>query len=358
MTGEPVRIAVVGTGWWATQWHLPALVRCDGAEVVALVDPDEGKLGKAAAAFGVPRLYTDHRDLFRDGHVDGVVVAAPHRYHYEIARDALDAGVGVLVEKPMTISSADAWDLVESSERTGRPFVVGYTFQFTETARRAREIVASGRLGRIHLVNGHFSSMVAAYLRGRPEEYSEVFDFPLTGPSPSTYSDPEISGGGQGQTQVTHPMGMVFWVTGLRAVAVHAWMENHGAAVDVVDAITCRFDNGGLGTMASSGELRPGQQGVEQIVYHGSEGIMVQDLRRGTLWVAYADGSTEEVVADDAYPAGAPARCLVELLAGRGDPVEVNRAPGRHAAAAVEYLEAAYESAMSGSPVQVRSELP
>ena len=62
-------------------------------------------------------------------------------------------------------------------------------------------------------------------LRGRPEDYRGVFEFPITGPRPDTYSDPSIAGGGQGVTQVTHPMGMVFWVTGLRAEVVFAEMD-------------------------------------------------------------------------------------------------------------------------------------
>jgi predicted dehydrogenase len=344
------RIGVIGTGWWATQFHLPGLLAYERAEVAGLADPDPENLHRAGDAFGIARRHLDYHDLL-DG-VDGVVVAVPHAFHYEIAKAALDAGVSVMLEKPMTLASADAWDLVDSAESRGLHLVVGYTFQFTEHAARAREIVQSGRLGSVNLVNGQFSSMVQSYLEGRPGDYRDVFGFPLTGPGARTYSDPAISGGGQGQTQVTHPMGMVFWVTGLRAAEVHAWMADHGAAVDMVDAIACRFDNGGLGTMASSGQIHPGQREVEFVVYHGSEGIMVQDLTAGTLEVSYADGTSERVTSADAYPAHATARCLVDLLAG-DDPAVVNRAPGHAGARTVEYLEAAYQSAAKGSPVRV-----
>jgi predicted dehydrogenase len=129
-------------------------------------------------------------------------------------------------------------------------------------------------------------------------------------------------------------------------------MENHGAAVDMVDAIACRFDNGALGTMASTGQTRPGQRTVQFVVYHGTEGVMVQDLAAGTLEVSYADGSSERFESADVYPAQATARCLVDLLAGSPGGIE-NKGPGAAAAACVEYLEAAYQSAAKGSPVRV-----
>lgn len=348
-----VPVGVIGTGWWSTQFHLPGLQSYPLADVVAIADPDSSKLAAAGDAFGIEQRYSDYRELLASGSVEGVVIAVPHVYHYAIARDALDAGVSVMLEKPMTLSAADAWDLVDRADTAGLHLVVGYTFQFTRHAEVAREIVQSGRLGSVNLVNGQFSSMVQQYLRGKPDDYKDVFGFPVTGPGESTYSDPAISGGGQGQTQVTHPMGMVFWVTGRRAVEVHAWMENHGASVDMVDAISYRLDNGGLGTMASSGQIHPGQREVEHIVYHGSEGVLVQDLSAGTLLASFSDGS--EVVVDapgesELYPAEATARCLVDLLAG----LEVeNRAPGAPAAAAVEFLEAAYQSAATGAPVKL-----
>jgi predicted dehydrogenase len=279
------------------------------------------------------------------------VIAVPHAFHYEIAKAALDAGVSVMLEKPMTLTGADAWDLVRTSEDRGLHLVVGYTFQFTDHAAQARDVVQSGRLGDITLITGQYASMVQSYLEGRPDDYKDFFGFPLTGPRPETYSDPALSGGGQGQAQVTHPMGMVFWVTGLRAVEVQAFMENHGAAVDMVDAITCRFDNGALGTMASTGQTHPGQRTVQFIVYHGTEGVMVQDLAEGTLDISFADGSSERFESADVYPAQATARCLVDLLAG--SPTTLNHGPGEAAAACVEYLEAAYQSAAKGSPVRV-----
>lgn len=349
---DRVRVGVIGTGWWATQFHLPGLLSYDRAEVVALADRDPERLRLAGDAFGIEARFDDHRAMLDAGIVDAAIVVVPHVHHYAVARDVLDAGVSVLVEKPMTLTSADAWDLVRRADESGLHLVVGYTFQFTRHAARAREIVQSGKLGSIRLVTGLFASMVESYFRGQPDDYAGVFNFPVTGPSPTTYGDPAISGGGQGQTQVTHPMGMVHWVTGLRTTEVYAAMANHDLATDLVDAITYRLDNGALGTMAATGGIRPGQEEMEHVIYEGTEGVMMQDLARGRLRITYADGTVEEppdLEPDEQYPAERPARCLVDLVGGDG----VNSAPGAPAAATVGFLEAAYASAASGAPVGV-----
>ena len=346
-----VRVGVVGTGWWATQHHIPGLLAYEHCEVVALVDRDPVNLGRAAEVFGVGRTYADHQALLDAGDVDCVIVAVPHAYHYEIARDSLDAGLGVLVEKPMVLRAAEAWDLVARSEVRDLPLVVGYTFQFTRLAERARRALQGGEIGELLLVSGLFASMVQSFYSSLPRDYADVFKFPLTGPKADTYSNPAISGGGQGQTQITHAMGMVLWATGARAIEVNAKMSNAGLEVDLVDAISYTLDNGAIGTMAATGSIKPGQGEQLELRYYGSDGYLLQQPLTGTLTVQ-RDGSPPEVSetpVEDIYPAHATARCLVDLVRGEGE----NRAPARPAAATVEFLEAAYRSVTENRPIRI-----
>lgn len=345
------RIGVIGTGWWATQFHIPGLASYEGAELVALADPDEDRLAAAAAGYDVAR-FADAGDLCGSGLVDGVVIAVPHAHHHAVAKVALEAGVHVLLEKPMVLTAAHAWDLVDTAEARGLHLMVGYTYQFTRAAAVLHGILRSGRIGELVGVAGLFASMVESYYRGRPQDYAGVFGFPVTGPSPSTYSDPAISGGGQAQTQITHAMGMVLWATGLRVEQVSALMANRDLAVDLVDAISYRLEGGAIGTMAATGGLRPGQPQQQELRYYGTEGFVLQDLLGGTLEAHYDDGTSEAIEplgADEVYPAQATARGLADLIAGRG----ANLAPGREAAHTVEFLEAAYASARNGAPVRV-----
>ena len=346
------RVGVIGTGWWATQFHLPGLVAYEGAELAALADPDGSKLAAAADRFGAERTFTDPRALIESDGIDGVMIVVPHAYHYELARAALDAGLHVFVEKPMVLTAAHAWDLVEAAEAANLHLTVGYTYQHTRAAQSLRQWLTSGAIGELLHVSGLFASMVESYYRGQPDDYRPVFDFPVTGPAASTYSDPKIAGGGQGMTQVTHAMGMVLWATGRRVDEVSAYMANRDLPVDLVDAITYRLDNGAIGTMAATGSLAPGQPQQQEFRYYGTEGFLLQDLLAGTVELHRNDGTQEaiEPLADDEiYPAHLPGQRFADLIAGVGD----NLGPARPAAHVVEFLEAAYRSAESGGPVAV-----
>src|SRR4051794_24371790 len=116
---RPARVGVIGTGWWATSYHLPTLAAHPHAELVGVADIDLGKAEEAARLHGVPYSFDDHRSLLELG-LDGVVVATSHDAHYTLARDALEAGADVLVEKPMTIEPEDARELVRLARRLER----------------------------------------------------------------------------------------------------------------------------------------------------------------------------------------------------------------------------------------------
>lgn len=352
MADGQANIGVIGAGWWASQFHIPSLQAYEKANLVAVADPDAAKLAATADHYGITETYADYQELLSSAGVDGVVIAVPHVYHHEIAKAALDGGVHVLVEKPMVLTAADARDLVDTADAANLHLMVGTTYQFTRNARQAQDIIQSGKIGTPLLVSGLFASMVESYYRGNPDDYAPIFQYPVHGPAEDTYSDPKIAGGGQGQTQLSHGMGMVFWVTGLRAVEVSALMENRDLAVDLVDAISYRFDNGAIGTMGATGSLAPGQPQQQEFRYYGTEGFVLQELIHGKLAVYYNDGTSEEfpdLGEDELYPAHLPSQTLADLILGGED----NPAPGRTAAATVEFLEAAYRSAEQGRAVLV-----
>ena len=86
------RMGVIGAGWWATQFHIPSLKTYEKGgpcRHCRRIKPE--KAAAAADYYDISNTYDDHRDLLAAG-VDGVVIAVQHAYHYEVARDALDAG--------------------------------------------------------------------------------------------------------------------------------------------------------------------------------------------------------------------------------------------------------------------------
>ena len=346
------RVGVIGAGWWACTAHLPTLRDDDRVEVVALADPNATKLSVAGEHFGVSKLYRDHAELIANEALDGVVIAVPHAFHYEIARAALDAGLHVLLEKPMVLKSSDAWDLVTRSEAAGCHLVMGYESHFTRHAVAARDLVQSGQIGEILFISGLLTSMAESFYRGRSADYASVFDFAIAQPDETTYSSVEVSGGGQGQTQVTHAMGLILWTTGLRATQVSAFVDGFGLPVDLADAIAFRLDNSAIGTMGSTGSLRPTQPWQLDFRYYGSEGYILHDTFRGELAVYFNNGKSEvfsPLEPTEISPPSAPARCLVDLILGEGE----NLAPGVIGARTVEFLEAAYRSAAEQRSVAI-----
>jgi predicted dehydrogenase len=94
-----------------------------------------------------------YSDVVDDPEVDAVIVAVPVRFHYEMAKKALDAGKHTFIEKPMARSSAECLRLIETAERQRLTLMVGHTFVYSTPVRKIKEIVDSGQLGDIQYVS-------------------------------------------------------------------------------------------------------------------------------------------------------------------------------------------------------------
>jgi predicted dehydrogenase len=126
-----LRIGVVGGGLIAQLVHLPSLRELDARfELVALAEPDRRVRERLAARHAIARAYADHRALLDAGGLDAVLVCAPNGLHEAVTLDALDAGVHVLVEKPLCLSPEAADRIVARREATGLVVQVGYMKRF------------------------------------------------------------------------------------------------------------------------------------------------------------------------------------------------------------------------------------
>ncbi|HEY6739908.1 MAG TPA: Gfo/Idh/MocA family oxidoreductase [Actinopolymorphaceae bacterium] len=338
------RVGVVGTGWWATTAHLPSLRAYDRCELLAVCDTRRDRAQEVARHFDIPHVFDDARELIEA--VDAVVVATPHSTHYAIALAALRAGRHTLVEKPLALTAGEAFALVRAAEGSGVGLTVGYTAQHTSPARFAREVVQSGRIGDPVQVVAEFSSSTATFFESSAEPTEPNV------PHPRTYATSGL-GGGQAHTQLTHLVGMMHWVLADDAAEVFCYMDRRGLAVDVVDAATFRLRGGGLGLAASTG-TSVGVPARHTLRYYGTAGMLEQDMgtARTVLYVPGADPVVCECRdGESTYPLEEPARLLVDLATGQGE----NVAPGRWAAAAVAFVEAAHRSAASGLPEDVHA---
>jgi predicted dehydrogenase len=144
-----IGIGIVGYGYWG-----PNLVRnfseVKGAQVAAVCDLSPDKLAIAQRRYPTIRATSDFNELLRDPKVDAVVVATPVRTHFKLAMAALKAGKHVLVEKPITETSAEARQLIEEAARRKVVLMVDHTFIYTPAIRKIRELVSANELGNIY----------------------------------------------------------------------------------------------------------------------------------------------------------------------------------------------------------------
>ena len=347
MTGRKLRISVTGTGWWATYTHLPALVARTDAEVVALCDRDPKRLGRSAEAFDIATTYTDFRAMLHEQTLDGVVVATAQPAHFEIAKAALEAGCHVLCEKPMVLTTDHAKELAELAACRKRAIVMSYPWNHNPHVLRAQKAVGTGELGQVQLVSSLFGSSAYESYRGNLDAYEGALETPVVESLVETNTALD-RGGGQGYIQVTHSAALAFWVTGLQPYLVTAHMNHLDTAVDVIDAINVRLDNGAIGVLASTGNLRPGDSGQHTLSVYCSEGYLLLDMNAGTLMIRKHDGTVESpppVPAEDRYPRFAPANNFIDVILGKAKNLAPGETVGR---TTVNFLDAAYRSAADG----------
>jgi predicted dehydrogenase len=356
MSTKKARVAVVGAGWWSTTAHIPALKNNPDAELVALCDKQPDRLASAAAAYGPVKTYTDLDEMLAQEQLDGAVVCVNHAAHYETAKACLEAGLHVVIDKPMVLKAAHAYDLVDIANARSVEIIMGYPWHYTENTRRARDIVQSGELGAVQYVSCLFASVVLEFLRGNDQAYRPESGYAVTGPG-TVYSDPKRSGGGQGHLQVTHSAGTMFFVTDLKADRVTSFMQNFDLNVDLVDAIAVRFKPVGgyapVGVVGSTGNVVKGDSSELELQVYFEQGRLVLNQHEGTLLVRKSDGTERNfrpLAPEDRYPTYAPSANLVSLILGKGK----NESPVEAGVRTVELLDAAYRSSEAdGQPINI-----
>ncbi len=137
MAAERIRAGVVGVGHMG-QYHARVYAELWDIDLVGVTDID-GDRAAAVARHYDTRAFADHRDLI--GQVDVVSVAVPTEQHFHVAGDLLQAGIGVLVEKPMTPTLEEARELFAIARRTGAALQVGHVERFNGAVQELRKIV-------------------------------------------------------------------------------------------------------------------------------------------------------------------------------------------------------------------------
>jgi len=143
---QKVKITAVGCGYWGTNL-VRNIAANPNAELEAICDPDPAALERVGSRYpGVERM-SRLEDVFARGSSDAVVLATPSGQHAAQALAALDNNMHVLVEKPMATTVAEAVELAEAVEQSGRLLMVGHTFLYNNVVREVKQRLGAGDLG-------------------------------------------------------------------------------------------------------------------------------------------------------------------------------------------------------------------
>ncbi|TBN57688.1 Gfo/Idh/MocA family oxidoreductase [Glaciihabitans arcticus] len=345
-----VRIGAVGAGWWATSNHFPLLANREDVELVGVCGLGPG-LGDVRDKFGFG-LATESVDELLDSGLDAVVITTPHDLHFDVATRALERGLHVLCEKPMTLRADEAWSLAESVERAGTHFLVPYGWNYKPFTVEAKRILDAGLVGDIQFALCHMASPTRGLFGGDPTHMLERWDSD-TKPELSTWADPK-HGGGYAHGQVSHSSALFFWLTGMRAATVAGRVANAGSAVDLFDAAVIRFDNGALGSLSGAATLADGDKYQVDLRIFGTEGVLMIDVERERVSLSRYDGENINVdipASEGEYECLVPPVRFVELITGASTQ---NNSTVDVAARSVELIEGLLRSsAADGAEVRV-----
>jgi predicted dehydrogenase len=144
-----IHIALIGYGYWGPNL-LRNFLETEDARMAVCCDFDQRRLALVEAKYPRVASTTDYNEVLKDPAIDAVVIATPVSTHYPFARQALEHGKHVLVEKPMTTSVAEAESLIEIAAKRNLTLMVDHTFVYTGAVRKMKELMARGALGELY----------------------------------------------------------------------------------------------------------------------------------------------------------------------------------------------------------------
>jgi predicted dehydrogenase len=253
-----LRIGIAGCGL-AARTHLARLLALDGVRVVGCADPDPAAARALAGLVppgpdGGAATFPDHKELLAAAAPDALAIFTPHRRHYRIAMDALQAGCHVFIEKPLSIDAQEAADVIGLARGRKRKVGVGHQYRLRPSLVEARRRVLDGAIGPLRLVQATLAAPWLAAHGGAEDAWR---------------FDAKATGGGILFDAGDHLVDALLWTTGRPAVEVAAIQVRLDSGADVVTAAALRLADGTPATLGISG-VSPGS--IFALTYFGERG--------------------------------------------------------------------------------------
>ena len=237
MEGKKLKIGIIGLGRMGLV-HAAILNSLPESEVVAVVDPSLFPAKPLSIMNPKIKVYKSIEKMLKKVKVDGVVIASPVGFHIENARECVRNNVPFLMEKPLSLSAAQAKPLLEDLEHSPVPNMIGYMARNIDSFTEGKKIMDSGALGRIINVKGtvYVSQL---FKQGKGWRY-----------------DPKVSGGGVLESQGSHLLDMLYWYFG-RVKKVNAdTLSVYSEGIEDFSHVMLDFESGLKGWIDASWSVR------------------------------------------------------------------------------------------------------
>ena len=154
---KKLKVGVIGCGGIAESKHLTSIAGIKETEVTAFCDIIPERAEKLCKQFGAQgaKIYTDYKELIKDGSIDVVHVCTPNRSHSPITVDSLEAGKHVMCEKPMATGYAEAKKMTDTAKKTGKLLTIGYQYRCMPAPLYLKKACERGDLGEIYFAKAH-----------------------------------------------------------------------------------------------------------------------------------------------------------------------------------------------------------
>ncbi len=266
---DPIRVGVIGTSWYSDLMHLPNMKSHPHAQLAAICGRNLIRAQDMATKYNIPAVYTDYREMLGKEKLDAAIVVTPDDLHYEMTLAALDAGLHVICEKPLTLNAQDARTLANRAEAAGVKHMTFFTWRWTPHYRCLRALIDEGFIGRPYHCQ---ISYVAGF--GRKGDYAWRFD--------------AQHGNGILGDLGSHMIDMARWLVG-DISAVSAKLRTLGKRVGPEGQpltpandsalLNVQFVNGAYGTISVSAMAHVGERGQhQQVLLFGENGTLEADL--------------------------------------------------------------------------------
>jgi predicted dehydrogenase len=354
-----VKIGIVGCGGIAKGKHLPALSKLPNVELVAFCDILSERAVECAKEWGTKdaKVYEKYKDMLNAGGLDVVHVCTPNDSHAEIAIAAMESGTHVMTEKPMAKKAADARAMVEASKKTGKKLSVGYQSRFRADSQYLKRLIEEGDLGEIYYAKAHAIRRRAV-------------------PTWGVFLDAEKQGGGPLIDIGTHALDLTLWLMDNYKVksvmgsvyrkladrenAANAWGPWDPKEYTVEDSAFgfIKMADGATIYLESSWALNSLETSEAKCTLFGTEagsdmknGLRINGEKNSRLYVQEIDlaaGGVAFYEGTSTKPEDLEAAMWIDAVVNDKEPV----VKPEQACVVSEVLEAIYESAKSGKPVE------